>query len=60
MNVLRRRVNLPGRDQQACARLDGQLPMLEAAGSRSATREAKARAEVDLYKARKQFFDLKC
>ncbi|CAN7589637.1 DUF4124 domain-containing protein [Variovorax sp. LjRoot84] len=59
MNVMRRRVNLPGGDQQACARLDSQIPMLEA-GSGSATGEAKARADVDLYKARKQFFDLKC
>lgn len=59
MNVLRRRVNMPGRDQRTCARLDSQIPMLEA-GSGSATGEAKARADVDLYKARKQFFDLKC
>lgn len=59
MNVLRRRVNLPGRDQQQCAQLDGILPTLETDVGR-ATGEAKARADVDLYKARKQFFDLKC
>lgn len=59
MNATRRRVSLPGRDQQECARLDTQIPMLEA-GSGSASGEARARADVDLYKARKQFFDLKC
>jgi hypothetical protein len=59
MNVLRRRVNLPGRDQQHCTRLDRLLPTLEADAGR-ATGEAKARADVDLYKARKAFFDLKC
>lgn len=59
MNVMRRRVNLPVRDQQACARLDSEIPMLES-GTRSATGEAKARADVDLHKARKQSFDLKC
>ena len=58
MNVVRRRVNLPGRDQQQCALLDDRLPTLEADAGRE-TGEAKARAEVDLYRARKQFFDLK-
>lgn len=60
MNVLRRRGTLPGQAQQACARLDGDLPALEAASSGGASGEAKARADVDLYKARKRFFDLKC
>lgn len=59
MNVLRRRVNLPGRDQEQCTRLDSLLPDLEADAGR-ATGEAKIRADVDLYKARKQRFDLKC
>lgn len=59
MNVVRKRFSLPGRTQQACARLDNDLPTLEAS-SGSASGEAKARADVDLYKARKRFFDLKC
>ncbi|WP_051953904.1 DUF4124 domain-containing protein [Xenophilus azovorans] len=59
MNVLRKRVYLSGRDRQQCVRLDGLLPTLEADAAR-ATGPAKARADVDLYKARKQFFDLKC
>ena len=59
MNVLRKRVYLPAKDQQRCAQLDQLLPSLEADGA-AAKGEAKARADVDLYKARKQFFDLKC
>ncbi|WP_399696513.1 DUF4124 domain-containing protein [Xenophilus sp.] len=59
MDTLRKRVYLSSRDQQQCARLDGLLPNLEADAAR-ATGPAKARADVDLYKVRKQFFDLKC
>lgn len=59
MNVLRKRVYLPAKDQQQCTRLDGLLPTMEA-DALAARGEAKARADVDLYKARKQFFDLKC
>ena len=59
MNVVRRRAHLPGRDQQQCNQLDRLVPMLEA-DARRATGEAKACADVDLYKARKRFFDLKC
>lgn len=59
MDVLRRRVKLPGPDQQACARLDGQLPRLEL-DARETQGAAKARAEFDLYGARKRYFELKC
>jgi hypothetical protein len=59
MGVLRRRVKLPGPDQQACARLDGQLPTLEL-DARNTPGAAKARAEFDLYGARKRYFELKC
>lgn len=59
MNVMRKRVHLPAKDQQQCARLDGLLPTIEA-DALAARGEAKARADVDLYKARKQFFGLKC
>lgn len=59
MNVARRRVHLPAGDQAQCSHLDRQLPALEADASR-ATGEAKPKADVELYKARKRFFDLKC
>lgn len=59
MDALRRRVRLPGADQAECARLDRQLPPLEARTSSSDGR-ARAEAEVQLYQARKRFFDLKC
>ncbi len=59
MDVMRRRVKLPSHEQAQCARLDNRLPMLEADAARAAG-ETKARADVGLYKARKQFFDLKC
>lgn len=59
MDVMRRRVKLPRGDQAQCANLDNRLPQLESnvAGTSG---DAKARADVDLYKARKRFFDLKC
>lgn len=50
---------LSGTDQAECARLDRQLPPLEARASSSDGR-ARAEAEVQLYQARKRFCDLKC
>lgn len=59
MDVMRRRFKLSGQEQAECKSLDGKLPGLEAnvAGASGST---KARADVELYKARKRFFDLKC
>lgn len=59
MNVARRRIKLSAQDQAECTGLDAKLPNLEtdAAGAPGST---KARADVELYKARKRFFDLKC
>lgn len=59
MNVARRRVNLPAGDQAQCSHLDRLMPSLEADANQAAA-EAKAKADVELYKARKRFFDLKC
>lgn len=59
MNVLRRRVHLPGKDLAQCGALDGRLARLEAAAPTAPVRD-KAKADFDLYQARKQFFDLKC
>ena len=59
MNIVRHRIKLGAQDQHECSRLDATLPDLEAAAA-SATAAAKGRADVDLYQARKRFFDLKC
>lgn len=59
MDVMRRRVKLPNGDQAQCVNLDNRLPQLESDAAR-VSGEAKARADLDLYTARKQFFDLKC
>ena len=59
MDVMRRRMKLTNHEQAQCARLDSRLLALEADAA-GAAGEAKARADVDLYKSRKQFFDLKC
>lgn len=59
MDVMRRRVKLPTRDQGECRQLDARLPELEAATRRD-TDASKARTDVDLYQARKRYFDLKC
>lgn len=59
MNVVRRRVNLPGKDQAQCRALDSRLARLEASAKTSFNKD-KAQADFDLYQARKQFFDLKC
>ena len=59
MDVVRRRIKLSGQERGECTSLDGKLPGLEtnAAGASGST---KARADVELYKARQCFFDLKC
>jgi len=56
---VRRRIKLSGQERGECMSLDGKLPGLEtnAAGASGST---KARADVELYKARQRFFDLKC
>lgn len=59
MNVVRRRIKLSGKEQAECTSLDGKLPTLEADAS-GASSGTKAHADVELYKARKRFFDLKC
>ena len=60
MNTLRRRVKLPARDQAVCSQLDEQLADLEAATKQPTASTHRARADVDLYLARKRYFDLKC
>lgn len=59
MDVMRRRIKLTNIDQAQCSSLDKRLPRLESEAAGASGHE-KARADVDLYKARKQFFDLKC
>ena len=59
MDVIRRRVKLTSHEKAQCARLDDRLALLQADAA-GAAGEAKARTDVDLYKARKRFFDLKC
>jgi len=59
MNVLRHRIKLSPQDQSACSRLDDELPDLEAHAA-TATGAAKGRADVELFQARKRFFDLHC
>ncbi|MCY1228700.1 hypothetical protein D9M72_410300 [compost metagenome] len=59
MDVMRRRFKLPAREQGECRQLDARLPELEAATRRD-TGASQAKADVDLYQARKRYFDLKC
>lgn len=59
MDVLRKRVRHSPEDQRRCRALDQRLPQLEAAAA-SGPNDRKAQAEVALYQARRQFFDLKC
>lgn len=59
MDVMRRRAKLSPREQGECRQLDARLPELEAT-IRHDTGASKARADVDLYQARKRYFDLKC
>ncbi|MHB1114850.1 MAG: DUF4124 domain-containing protein [Acidovorax defluvii] len=57
--VYKHRFKLSPRDKAECARLDTELPVLK---RRAATAPPgdKALADVELYKARKQFNDLNC
>ena len=57
--VHQRRFKLSPADKLECARLDSRLPALNQA-VRTAAANDLARAEVDLYKARKRFNDLNC
>lgn len=59
MDARRRRYQLSSTDQLQCATLDQQLPALEEQTSKAAGR-ARGQADVALYQARKQAFDLKC
>ena len=59
MDSRRRRSKLSSADQRHCATLDQQLPALEEQASRAAG-AAKGSADIALYQARKQAFDLKC
>ncbi|MEJ1128395.1 hypothetical protein V9L20_12500 [Variovorax sp. CCNWLW225] len=59
MDVMRRRVKPTNHQQTQSARLDDRLPSLEAVAA-GAARAFASPADVDLYKACKQFFDLKC
>lgn len=59
MDVRRHRINLSAQDQGECRRLDSRLPDLEAF-AQQAGGTSKAQADVDLYMARKRYFDLKC
>lgn len=59
MEVMRRRVNLPSREQGECRQLDARLPELETM-TQNSTGASRARADVDLYQARKRYFDLRC
>ena len=59
MDVLRRRQKLSTADQAQCVSLDFQVPALEAQAVR-AIGSAKGHADVQLYQARRRFFNLKC
>lgn len=57
--VYKRRYPLSPQDKQDCARLDAALPAIKQRAA-AATPGERAAAEVELYKARKQFNDLNC
>jgi len=57
--VYQRRFKLSPADKLECARLDSRLPALNQSVQTAAANDL-ARAEVDLYKARKRFNDLNC
>ncbi|VTU31244.1 hypothetical protein SRS16CHR_04840 [Variovorax sp. SRS16] len=59
MDVMRRRIKLSAQDQGECTRLDSNLPGLEA-NAAGATGTTNGRTDVELYQARKRFFDLRC
>jgi hypothetical protein len=46
--------------QRGCRQLDQQLPQLKVAEASATTASAKAQAEVNLFRARKAFKDLRC
>lgn len=57
--VYKHRFKLSPGDKAECARLDTHLPELKQRAATALSSE-KARADVELYKARKQFNDLNC
>ena len=57
--VYKHRFKLSPKDKAECARLDTNLPELKQRASTALSSE-KARADVELYKARKQLNDLNC
>ena len=57
--VYKHRLKLSPRDKAECARLDTNLPELKQRTATALSSE-KALADVELYKARKQFNDLNC
>lgn len=57
--VHKRRLPLSPQDKQDCARLDDALPAIKQRAAAALPNE-RAAAEVELYKARKQFNDLNC
>lgn len=59
MNVLRKRQPLSPEHKLTCTTLDTRLPRLEFV-AHAARPSEKAQADLELYKARKLFFDLKC
>ncbi|ABM33233.1 DUF4124 domain-containing protein [Paracidovorax citrulli] len=59
MNVERRRLQLSPDDKQQCRMLDGRLPSLEQRAAH-ATGEARAAADAELHRARREFYWLKC
>ncbi len=59
MNVERRRLPLSPEDKQQCRMLDGRLPSLEQQAAR-ASGAAKAMADAELHRARREFYWLKC
>jgi len=57
--VYKHRFKLSPKDKAECARLDTHLPELKQRAATALSSE-KTRADVELYKARKQFNDLSC
>ncbi|WCM97566.1 DUF4124 domain-containing protein [Acidovorax sp. GBBC 1281] len=59
MDVERRRFRLSSAEKLQCRSSDLQLPELESRAA-AANREMRFRAEAELYKARQEFYWLKC
>lgn len=59
MNVERRRLQLSPEDKLQCRVLDSRLPSLEQRAAH-ATGEARAAADAELHRARREFYWLKC